>query len=244
MAAEGRATGTELVRSREEGGVRVLELARPPANALDLPLVRALRSALDDADRDASCRALVLAGAPGVFSAGLDVHEVPAYEPATRREFVTTVNALMARLYGLAKPVVAAITGHALGGGLVLALACDLRLAAEGTYKLGLPEAEAGLPFPEGPLLVVRHELDPQTARRLVLASPTFGPRDRLARSFVDEVTEPDLLLERAAARARRLAEQPAFAEVKRQLRAPGLAELERIQPRGRPTRARGPGGG
>jgi enoyl-CoA hydratase len=240
----GAAEAGELVHVDDAAGVRTLRLARPPVNALDLGLVAALDAALRRAEEDEGCRAVVLAGAPGVFSGGLDLRDVPAYERATRRDFVGAVNTLVARLYGLAKPTVAAITGHAIGGGLVLALACDLRMAAEGTYKLGLTEAAAGFAFPEGPLIVVRHELDPQTARRLVLASSTFGPRDRLARSFVDEVAEPDLLVERAARRAARLAEQAAFTEVKRQLRAPGLAELERILPRVRPSRARGPGGG
>lgn len=225
--------------------MRVLLVSRPPANALDPALVRALDEALAKAEADPSCRAVVLAGERGVFSRGLDEGAVPDDPSAPRRAFESALNVLIARLYGLAKPVAAAITGDALGVGLVLALACDLRVAAEGTYELGLPEAAAGRAFPEGPLIVARQELDPQTARRLAFTSRRFRPRDRLAQGFVDRVTEPDLLLERTVAQVRELAAaQPAFGEVKRQLRAPGLAELDRILPRGAPSRARGPGGG
>jgi len=240
--AEGAREG-DLVQSEEAEGVRTLTLASPPGNALGLALVGALHAALGEAEADAACRAVVLRGAPGVFSEGLDAGDA-AEAGAGRRAFAAALHALLDRLYGLPKPTVAAITGQALGAGLVLALACDLRLAAEGTYRLGLDEAASGRPFPEGLLVVVRHELDPQTARRLLLTSLPFGPRDRLARPFVDAVTEVELLPERAAARARALAGLPAFAEVKRHLRAPALAELERLLPRRSGGRARGPGGG
>ena len=236
--------GSSLVDAEDVRGVRILALARPPGNALAADLLHALESALAAAEEDAACRAVVLTGAPGVFSTGADPAELPEVDAPASRAFGQAMNVVMARLYGLGKPTVAAVTGPALGAGLVLALACDLRMAVEGTYELGLTEAAAGHAFTEGALVVMRHELDPRTARRLALGSLTFGPRDRLARAFVDEVTELEFLRDRAVARARRLAAQPAFAAVKRQLRAPGLAELERMLPRAHPTRARGPGGG
>lgn len=236
--------GSPRVGEEDVDGVRVLAMTRPPGNFLAADLLHPLEAALARAEDDPACRAVVLTGAPGVFSAGVDPGDVPSADDSAWRAFAQAVNLVLARLYGLPKPTVAAIPGRALGAGLVVALACDLRMAVEGTYKIGLTEAASGHVFPEGALVVLRHELAPQTARRLALGSLTFGPRDRLARAFVDEVTEPELLLERAAARARRLASQPAFAAVKRQIRAVGVAELERMLPRARPSRARGPGGG
>jgi enoyl-CoA hydratase len=108
---------------------------------------------------------VVVTGDPPAFSAGIDYKAVPSYDAATRREMVGLVNRSFLKLYGLSRPTVAAINGHALGGGLVLALACDFRLAAEGSYQLGLTEIAAGIPFPAAPMVVVQSELDRKAAR-------------------------------------------------------------------------------
>src|SRR5262249_42027481 len=149
----------ELVGEECRDGVRVLTLRRPPVNALDRCLVADILEALRTARADQECAAVVLTGVPGVFSAGLDMRAVPGYTRLQHADLLRSVNRMTCQLYGMPKPVVAAISGHALGGGLVLALACDLRLAARGAFKLGLTEAEAGFPFPAGPLAVVHSEL-------------------------------------------------------------------------------------
>src|SRR5262249_31227066 len=113
-------------------GVYVLTLRRPPVNALDRCLVADILKALRAARADPACTAVVLTGAPGVFSAGIDMREVPGYTRLQHADLLRSVNRMTCQLYGMPKPVVAAIPGHALGGGLVLALACDLRLAARG----------------------------------------------------------------------------------------------------------------
>jgi hypothetical protein len=117
------------VRSEDRDGVRVLSLARPPVNALDFALVRALGAAFESA-ADARCRALVVTGMPGVFSAGIDTKRLAGYDARERAEMLRGVNRTLLALYALEKPCVAAISGHALGAGLVLALACDARIAA------------------------------------------------------------------------------------------------------------------
>src|SRR5262245_8679212 len=122
----------KLIGEEQRDGVRVLMLQRPPVNALDLALVGAILDALRGARTESDCAAIVLTGAPGIFSAGIDTREVPAYTPRRRAEMLRAVNRMIFELYALPKPVVAAVSGHALGGGLVLALACDLRLAARG----------------------------------------------------------------------------------------------------------------
>jgi enoyl-CoA hydratase len=121
------------------------------------------------------------------------------------------------------------VNGHALGGGLVMALACDLRLAARGEYKLALNEIEAGVPFPAGPLAVVRAELDPSVLRDLCLTGRSVGPEEALGLRFLDEILEPDDLVARACARALELASLPSYATVKAQVRGPLIAELERV---------------
>jgi len=218
-----------LVACEDHDGIRVLRLARPPVNALDLELARALQRALAQAAADAACTGVVLTGRPGVFSAGIDVRAVPGYDAATRAEMLRAINATVLALYGLAKPTAAAVGGHALGGAFVLALACDARIAARGPFKLGLSEAEAGIPFPAGPLAVVRAELAPAGLRRLALGSRTAGPDSPEFADIFDRVVEPDELLTAALAEVGRLRALPAFARVKQQLRAETLAELARI---------------
>ena len=218
-----------LIEVEDRDGIRILRLSRPPVNALDLDLARATQKAVADAGADAGCGALVLTGLPGVFSAGIDTRAVPAYGAEQRAEMLRTINRTVLALYSLEKPAVAAVSGHALGGAFVLMLACDVRVAARGAFRLGLTEAAAGIPFPAGPLAVVRAELAPAQLRTLALGALTADPDSDLFAGIIDRVVEPAGLLEAAAEEARRLRSLPAFGRVKRQLRAPTVERLSRI---------------
>src|SRR5262245_14378424 len=192
-----------LVTASDHGAVRVLTADRPPRNAVDLALITALGEATCAAAADDAVRALVLTGTASAFSAGVDVKVVPGYDRAARAEMIRGIDGTILTLYGMPKPTVAAINGHALGGGLVIALACDVRIAAAGSYSLGLLEVTAGIPFPAGPLIVVQSELDPQTASTLALTGRTLGPSDDLAARFIDAVVPAETLLATAVERAR-----------------------------------------
>lgn len=218
-----------LVRTTDHGGVWVLHLARPPVNAIDLSLATALGEALGAAAESHQCRAVVITGDPPAFSAGIDVKRVPRYDATQRREMLCTINRTAQTLYGLPKPTVAAINGHALGGALVVALACDFRLAASGSYQLGLTEITAGIPFPAVPMVVVQAELDRNTARALTLSGATFGPGDPLAAKFIDQLCPPEGLVEAAVQRAAAASKLSAYAKVKRQLKADALERIDRI---------------
>jgi enoyl-CoA hydratase len=220
---------SSTVRREDRDGVRVLALSRPPVNAIDFALVRALGDAVDAAAADHSCRALVVTGAPGVFSGGIDTKRIPSYDADERASMLRAVNRTVLALYALEKPLVAAISGHALGAGLVLVLCCDLRLAAAGNFRLGLTEGKAGIPFPAGPLAVSRAELSPGALRHFALTSAEEKPDSPRLVGIVDRVVPAESLLASALDGARALAAQPAFAAVKRQLRADTIARLRRI---------------
>lgn len=213
---------------RDAEGVALLRLARPPVNALDLELLRQIEGAVSAAV-DSGARAVVLSGAGRCFSAGIDTKVAPTYDARRRAESIEAINAMVATICSAPRPVVAAVNGHAFGGGLVIALACDLRLAARGEYKLALNEVAAGVPFPAGPLAVVRAELDPPVLRELCLTGRSVGPEEALALRLVDDLVEPQELLARALERALELAAMPAYAIVKAQVRGPLIAELQRI---------------
>jgi enoyl-CoA hydratase len=213
---------------RQGDGLTVIRLARPPVNALDGELVEAIDRAVADAI-DAGARALVLTGTGRCFSAGIDTKVVPTYDADQRTAAIKAINAMVATICSAPLPVVAAINGHAFGGGLVIALACDVRLAAGGGHKLALNEVAAGVPFPAGPLRVVCADLDPSVVRDLCLTGRTVGVSEALALRVVDEIVEPAELLASARKRALELAALPAYAAVKAQVRGQLIAELQQI---------------
>src|SRR5690242_15308523 len=141
-------------------GIVVLGVDRPPANAMNVELLRELVQGVASVAGEAP-RALVLAGRPGCFSAGADLKAVPGYGPAEQREMVALINAMALGAYELPFPVVGAITGHAIAGGMVLALCADIRVAAA-AGRYGLTEVQVGVPYPQAAIGVVRAELSPQ----------------------------------------------------------------------------------
>ena len=177
--------------------------------------------------------AIVLTGREGFFSAGADLKLAPTLDAAGQRAMVEGINRIFAAWYAFPGPVVAAVGGHAIAGGLILALCADFRVASrEGKY--GLTELKAGLPYPAVAMAVVRAELDGAAGRRLVLGADLVGAEQVRAAGGFDEVCAADQVLHRATEVARGLAQLPpeAYAKVKRQLREPVVeAALARPDP-------------
>ena len=213
----------------QEGDVTVVRIDRPPANALDADLQAEGVAVLAEL-RAQEPAAVVVTGRDGYFSAGVDLKLAPELDPAGERATVDSMNRLFAALYSFPRPVVCAVNGHAIAGGLVLALCGDYRVAAD-SGRLGLTEVRAGVPLPAVAMAAVRAELSPPTARRLALGAQLIDARQALALGVVDEVVEPAEVMPRALAVARELAELPpaTFARVKLDLRAPTAERAERI---------------
>ena len=174
-----------------------INMARPPVNALNIDLLRAIRAAMDDAVSQGA-RGLVLSGAPGMFSAGVDV---PALQGRDRdgvrafwREFFHTASKLALSPV----PVVAAITGHSPAGGAVLSLFCDYRVMAEGPFRIGLNEVQVGLVVPECIQLALRRLVGTYRAERLMLAGAMVESAQAHAIGLVDELTGVDQVVTRS----------------------------------------------
>ena len=136
------------VRLEREGDVGVIVLDRPPANSYDYAFLRSFAGAVDDARNDAGIGAVVVTSASEkFFSAGADVGAFAAGTPRSRIMTATMAHEAFRKMENTPLVFIAAIAGHCLGGGFELALACDLRFAAEGTFQIGLPEVNLGL-FP------------------------------------------------------------------------------------------------
>src|SRR2546421_10921508 len=136
------------VRLEKEGAVGIIVLDRPPANSSDYHSLQELGSVFNEAGWDDQVRAVVVASASEkFFSAGADVAAFKAGSPRQRAMTALLAHETFRKMENTPMIFVAALAGHTLGGGLELALACDLRFAARGSYRIGLPEVNLGL-FP------------------------------------------------------------------------------------------------
>lgn len=194
-----------------DNGIREIQLARPPVNALNLELLRVLRSAIDESVRD-GVRGVVLSGGKGLFSAGVDVPALLARDRAGVREYWRELFAVCGTLARAPIPLVAAITGHSPAGGAVLALFCDYRVMAEGPYRIGLNEVQVGLIVPEAIQLALRRVVGTYRAERLLVSGAMIEAADALACGFVDELTGVDQVTTRALHWLRELLALPAHA--------------------------------
>jgi enoyl-CoA hydratase len=216
------------IHIEEAGDVAVVRIDRPPANAMDLELLAEGHEVRERLAADDPA-AVVLVGRERFFSAGMDLKAAPQLSPSEQRGTVDGINRLFLGWYSFPRPVVAAVNGHAVAGGLILALCADHRVCAtEG--RLGLTELRAGLPYPLAAISVVRSELSPIAARRLVLGASLVEPPEALALGVVDEVRPADEVLPRALEVATEMAALPSasYGVVKRQLRGPAIEALER----------------
>jgi len=199
-----------------DGGVRVLTLDRPPANALDESVLGDLGAALDTARTDDAVRALVLTGAGAFFSGGFDL-TAPPRDAAAAGALQTLYRDVHVRLLGFPKPTLAQLAGHAIAGGLVLVLACDYRLGAEGDYKVGLNEVAIGSSFPRAALEIVRLRLPHPRAAELLLGAALYPASQAIRLGIVDELLPPATLADTVLRRAARMGAFPrgAYAHTK-----------------------------
>lgn len=209
--------------------VSVVRLAHGPANALDAEVMDALADALDEVEAS-GVRAVMLTGSGSVFSAGADLFRVLEEGEAYLDRARASAGRCFGRLFAFPLPIVAAINGHAIAGGCVLACTCDRRIAAAGGLKMGLAELRVGVPFPALGVEIVRSVVAPPHLERLVYDGAIISVEEARDAGLVDEIVEAERLAERALAVARRLGAIPkeTFRITKRRLRAPFLERIDR----------------
>lgn len=210
-----------LVLASQEGRVRVLTLNRPEArNALNAALRLELMACLDEAKNDGSVGAVVITGSGSSFAAGADLRELLARTSAEQEQFLQPPH-IYSTVEAMPKPVIAALNGHALGAGLELATACDLRVCSTGA-KLGQPEINLALiPGGGGTQRLVRL-IGPAQASRLVLTGDPVEAEEALRIGLVDQIVPKEDVLARATVLAAAMANKDpvAVAAAKEALRA------------------------
>lgn len=177
------------VNLEKEGHVGILVLDRPPANSYDYQFLRSLAGAIDDARNDADVRAVVVTSASEkFFSAGADVSAFAAGTARSRLMTAIMAHEAFRKMENTPLVFIAAIAGHCLGGGFELALACDLRFAAEGSYQIGLPEVNLGL-FPgSGGTQRLPRLVGLSKGLDLIVNATTMKPADAKAAGLVDQL--------------------------------------------------------
>ncbi len=207
-------------------GVATLIFDAPPANAVDLEFTEALIARLDTLKAMSGISAAIVTGADRAFCAGVNFKVVPGYDAEAKRTMVGNINRMASALYALPFPVVAAVNGPAIGGGMVLALACDFRVAAREQARFALGEVTANIPYPAVPLVILEDALDPSVRRDLMLTGRILDANGAATLRVVDHIVEAHALLDSAHVMASTLARAPGYARVKAQMRGPALERM------------------
>jgi enoyl-CoA hydratase/carnithine racemase len=210
------------VHVAREGDLAILRLRDGKANAMSPAQIAALAAAVDEI-RASDARALVITAEGKAFCAGLALPELVDLDRATMTRFMDDFTGAMRCVLEFPRPTVAAITGHAIAGGCVLALMCDARIMTSAPAKIGLSEVQLGIGLPAVVIEPLRARVPATSLTRLALEGALVDGAEAQRLGLVDEVAAPDAVLPRALERARALATAgpAAYAHVKRALVRP-----------------------
>jgi len=209
----------ELIRIEYRDEVVILKLVRGITNALNLQLVNQLAENLRKVRDDSDVHSLVLGSSnEKFFSIGFDIPELFKLTRKDFRAFYQAFNRVCMDLYTLPKPTIAAITGHAIAGGCILALCCDYRFIAEGRKLMGLNEIKLGIPVPYPGDCILRHVVGTRNAREISGTGEFYRPEELLQIGMVDQVLSLKQVLPKSIEKAKLLGALPhaAFGMIKR----------------------------
>ena len=209
-----------MIDLKTSGGIATVTLAHGKASALDVEFCDAIAGQFD-ALRTADARAVVLTGQGNIFCAGVDLPRMLDGGPDYVRKFLPALHRLYNAVFFFPKPVVAAVNGHAIAGGCVLACCADRRLMAREGGRIGVTELLVGVPFPPLAFEVMRFATTPRFLAEAIYGGAIYPPDAAIERGFIDQTVEGDGLLAGASEEARKLAALPpaTFAQTKAQMR-------------------------
>ena len=218
-----------MIEIKLNDGIAVVRMNHGKANALDIEFCDTLAAQFSDL-RKSDAKAVVLTGQGKIFSAGVNLKRLSEGGADYIRQFLPALHRLYEAVFFHPKPVVAAINGHAIAGGAVLACCADRRIMARDSGRIGVTEILVGVPFPALAFEIVRFAVPPRYLPEFTLSGATYTTDAALHRGWIDEVAEPDELLDDALSVAREFAtlSPAAFAQTKSQIRQPVAERLRR----------------
>ncbi len=205
----------------------VVRMAYGKANALDTALCRELAAQLGELEHD-GFRAVVLTGRGSIFSAGVDLLRLRDGGPGYLDEFLPALSEVFLAVFNCSLPVVAAVNGHAIAGGCILASACDHRVMNAGHGRIGVTELLVGVPFPITALEILRFAVGTARLRELTCFGRTYPVDEAIRLGLIDEAAAEGAVLERAVAVAGGFAALPAepLRHTRGQVRGPALDRI------------------
>jgi enoyl-CoA hydratase len=217
-----------MIERDDRDGIRILRLAHGKVSAMDIELGEAIMREMDDAAA-APIKAVIVTGTGSTFSAGVDLYRVVKDGPEYGKRFLPVLDALLKAALTLPKPVIAAVNGHAIAGGCILAACCDHRIMIDGNGRIGIPELAVGVPFPALPLQIMAARVSDGALRDLVFRSRTVQVDEAKALGLIDEKCPAGMLIDRAMEVAAKMAAIPAgaFALTKEAFYTPIVARAQ-----------------
>ncbi len=189
-----------------DGSVLLITMDDGKANALSFSMIEQLSAALAEAEGDEAIVAAVLAGRPGRFSGGFDLSVMGGGDMSAIIDLVASGGDLVRTIYGCGVPVVAACTGHALAAGALMLLGADVRIGADGPFKVGLNEVAIGLTLPDWAHTIAVERLSRRHTQRAIANARLTEPADAVEVGFLDQVVDPEQVVSTAVDEAAALA--------------------------------------
>ncbi|MGB3479822.1 MAG: enoyl-CoA hydratase/isomerase family protein [bacterium] len=209
----------KMIRIEHHNNVAIVKLDRNVTNALNVELVNELAETIQKVKHDSDVYSLVLSSSnEKFFSIGFDIPQLFGLSKDDFQVFYKTFNRLCMNLYTFPKLTIAAIIGHAVAGGCILALCCDYRFISEGRKKMGLNEIKLGVPVPYLTDCVLRQVVGFRNAREIMDTGEFYEPEKLFQMGMVDQILPLDQLLVKSIEKAKLLGalSQDAFAMIKR----------------------------
>lgn len=221
-----------MIRRELHGEVVLLSMAHGKANVLDVELLLDLTQTLEALEREDPLAVVLASDVKGIFSAGVDLKHLLDGGPDYVDRFLPALDDLLRRLFAFHRPVVAAIGGHAIAGGCLLAAACDLRVMGTEVGRIGVPELAVGVPFPPMGLEILRFVVPRRCLQEVAYEGRTYPPEEARERGLIDRLVEPEAVLETALSAARRfgLCPRRSFELTKKLLRQPALEQAKKAE--------------
>ena len=217
-----------MLKFEEKENIFYLFMNHNKVNSLDIEFCQALIDKLKEVETSAA-KAVVLTGNEKVFSAGVDLLRLVKEDNQYLENFIEILSDLFIKLFTFSKPLIAAINGHAIAGGCIIACAADYRIMSDNKGTIGLPERRVGVPFPSIALEIVRFATLPRHFQKLIYSGVTFKPQEAFEVGLIDELAVAEELMTQAGKIAQDFSNIPAniFALTKAQIRQPVMDQVK-----------------